>query len=146
MLHYLTEYVGSNFKILINHRNLNSSYLITKMNFTEENNFTEGSSFTTTTDNYSGVSLASTSSINAADTGWSSGNSLEDHLVVRIIYGGIAVLGIVGNFLVIFTVARVSSLRTLTNVFIVSLAICDFITSVFLIPLHLGKYNMYLSM
>ena len=73
--------------------------------------------------------------------GWSSDQqSLEDQLIIRVIYGGISVLGIVGNFLVIFTVLRVEKMQTKTNVFIVSLACCDFITSVFLIPLHLGKY------
>ena len=75
------------------------------------------------------------------DIGWSSDRqSLEDQLSIRIIYGIIAILGIIGNSLVIFTVARVPGLHTLTNVFIVSLAVCDTITSVFLIPLHLGKF------
>lgn len=73
--------------------------------------------------------------------GWSSDQqSLENQLSIRIIYGCISVLGIIGNFLVVFTVARVPKLQTMTNAFIVSLACCDFISAVFLIPLHLGKY------
>ncbi|XP_072019282.1 allatostatin-A receptor-like [Amphiura filiformis] len=103
------------------------------MNFTDETNIITEDVFTT-----SASSVSPTKPIDE-DTGWSSGGkSLEDQISIRIIYGGIAILGIVGNFLVIFTVARVPNLRTLTNVFIVSLASCDFITSVFLIPLHLG--------
>ncbi|XP_022100437.1 galanin receptor type 1-like [Acanthaster planci] len=72
------------------------------------------------------------------DRGWSAEGSFEDQVWLRAVYGVIAVLGITGNALVMFTVARVPSLRSLTNMFIVSLAMCDFITSVFLIPLHLG--------
>ncbi len=113
------------------------------MNFTDETNI-----FTTLQNNV--TPSASRSSIKPMetddeDTGWSSGRkSLEDQVSIRVIYGCIAVLGIVGNFLVMFTVARVPNLRTLTNVFIVSLAFCDFITSVFLIPLHLGKIETFL--
>ncbi len=73
--------------------------------------------------------------------GWSSDQqSLENQLSIRVIYGAISVLGIMGNSLVIFTVLRVEKMQTKTNVFIVSLACCDLITSVFLIPLHLGKW------
>ncbi|XP_022100730.1 orexin receptor type 2-like [Acanthaster planci] len=72
------------------------------------------------------------------DRDWSAEGSFEDQLWLRAVYGVIAVLGITGNVLVVFTVARVPSLRSLTNMFIVSLAVCDFLTSVFLIPLHLG--------
>ncbi|XP_038077108.1 allatostatin-A receptor-like [Patiria miniata] len=74
----------------------------------------------------------------AGDRGWSAEGSFEDQVWLRAVYGVIAVLGITGNALVMFTVARVPSLRSLTNMFIVSLAVCDLITSVFLIPLHLG--------
>ncbi|XP_033635679.1 adenosine receptor A2a-like [Asterias rubens] len=70
--------------------------------------------------------------------GWSAEGAFEDQVWLRAVYGIIAVLGITGNFLVMFTVARVPSLQNLTNMFIVSLAVCDFIVSVFLIPLHLG--------
>ncbi|XP_071491438.1 galanin receptor 2a-like [Diadema antillarum] len=71
--------------------------------------------------------------------GWSSdGDAFEDQLWIRLCYGIIATLGIFGNFTVMFTVFRVRSMRTLTNMFIVSLAGADFVTSVFLIPLHLG--------
>ncbi|XP_041461302.1 neuropeptide SIFamide receptor-like [Lytechinus variegatus] len=80
----------------------------------------------------------SSSTQEASDnSGWSSG--FDDQVWIKFCYGVIAVLGIFGNFMVMFTVARVRSLRTLTNMFIVSLAAADFITSVFLIPLHLGK-------
>ena len=72
--------------------------------------------------------------------GWSAEGAFEDQVWLRAVYGIIAVLGIIGNFLVMFTVARVPSLQNLTNMFIVSLAVSDFIVSVFLIPLHLGEY------
>ncbi|XP_033635680.1 adenosine receptor A2a-like [Asterias rubens] len=81
------------------------------------------------------------SSIDGQDNGqqgWSAEGAFEDQVWLRAVYGIIAVLGITGNFLVMFTVARVPSLQNLTNMFIVSLAVCDFIVSVFLIPLHLG--------
>lgn len=75
--------------------------------------------------------------------GWSSDqDSFDDAVWIRVAYGIIAVLGICGNSLVIFTIARVKSLQNLTNFFIATLAATDFITSVFLIPLNMGKYKL----
>ena len=47
----------------------------------------------------------------------------------------IFVLGVFGNLLVIFAVALSKRLRTTTNVFVVNLAVADFLTSIFL-PVH----------
>ncbi|XP_072019645.1 galanin receptor 2a-like [Amphiura filiformis] len=67
---------------------------------------------------------------------WSSGPL--PGLFWQIMYSIIAVLGIIGNSLVVFVFSRVAGLRNLTSLFLVSLAIADFITCVVLIPLHLG--------
>ncbi|KAJ8026926.1 Adenosine receptor A2a [Holothuria leucospilota] len=81
---------------------------------------------------------------NDPNGGWSSDqDSFDDAIWIRAAYGIIAVLGILGNFLVIFTIARVKALQNLTNFFIACLAATDFITSVFLIPLNMGKYYIY---
>ena len=71
------------------------------------------------------------------ESDWGSDAGLS--LFWQVMYNIIAVVGIIGNFLVVFVVARVPSLRNLTSLFLVSLAIADLITCVFLIPLHIGK-------
>ncbi len=72
-----------------------------------------------------------------AQSGWISGPL--PGLFWQIMYSIIAIVGIIGNTLVVFVFSRVQSLRNLTSLFLVSLAVADFITSVVLIPLHLGK-------
>ncbi|KAJ8025428.1 Bombesin receptor subtype-3 [Holothuria leucospilota] len=75
------------------------------------------------------------------EAGWSSDqDSFDDAIWIRASYGVIAGLGILGNALVIFTIARVKALQNLTNFFIACLAATDFITSIFLIPLNMGNY------
>ena len=78
---------------------------------------------------------------NRPASGWSDRDSpFDDQLLIKFIFGLIAVTGIIGNFSVIFTAARVPKFRTITNVFITSLASCDFVSSVFILVLHIGKY------
>ncbi|XP_077978104.1 neuropeptide Y receptor type 2-like [Glandiceps talaboti] len=69
---------------------------------------------------------------------WSAGKSFDNQLWLKLVYGAISVIGICGNSMVCFVVWKVKKMHTSTNYFIVSLAVADFITSVFLIPLHLG--------
>ncbi|XP_072030864.1 somatostatin receptor type 4-like [Amphiura filiformis] len=76
---------------------------------------------------------------NRPASGWSDRDSPFDNQVfIKLIFGLIAVTGIIGNFLVVFTVIRVPKFRTITNVFITSLASCDFVSSVFILVLHIG--------
>ncbi len=76
------------------------------------------------------------------DSGWSDRDSpFDNQVIIKSIFGLIAVTGIIGNFLVVFTVIRVPKFRTITNVFITSLASCDFVSSVFILVLQIGEYK-----
>ncbi|XP_038059840.1 galanin receptor 2b-like [Patiria miniata] len=68
--------------------------------------------------------------------GWGVGG-IENSIPVRITYTIIACLGIAGNFIVIFALIRVPSLRNCTSYFIIHLAATDLITSIWVIPFHM---------
>ncbi|XP_022086337.1 allatostatin-A receptor-like [Acanthaster planci] len=68
--------------------------------------------------------------------GWGVGG-IENSIPVRITYTIIACLGIAGNFIVIFALIKVPSLRNCTSYFIIHLAATDLITSIWVIPFHM---------
>ena len=114
-------------------------------------NATTTSAYAPSTTSYPGTSSSSTPTSTKdlypglfETTNWGAGGEIPG-LFLQIMYSIIAVAGIIGNFLVVFSVARVPSMRNLTSLFLVSLAVADFITSVVLIPLHLGKTCFYLG-
>jgi hypothetical protein len=47
------------------------------------------------------------------------------HLIVQILYGIVCCVGLCGNTLVIYVVVRFSKMQTVTNLYIVNLAIAD---------------------
>ncbi|KAJ8045701.1 5-hydroxytryptamine receptor 1A-alpha [Holothuria leucospilota] len=75
---------------------------------------------------------ASTVSLVEDDLG-SAKVSLED--ISQVIYLLFGILGLFGNSLVLMVIARVKSLRTVTNLFIANQSLIDFTTSVFLLIL-----------
>ncbi|XP_070576348.1 D(3) dopamine receptor-like [Ptychodera flava] len=75
---------------------------------------------------------------------WSIGG-LEKEPWVKTIYALIAIVGITGNLLVCVVVRRKRSLSTKTFRFIFHLAICDLVTSVFLIALHVVSPPAHIS-
>ncbi len=71
--------------------------------------------------------------------GWAV-SEIENSTAVRVVYGIITFVGLVGNFLVCFTLIRVPALRSRTSHFIIHLAISDMITLTWVIPFHLFPF------
>lgn len=75
-------------------------------------------------------------------TSWTSPGQLKPSPVLITYYVAIAVFGLVINLSVIATICRVRRLWTITNAFVVSLAMADFLMVSLLIPLNVNlKYN-----
>lgn len=58
-----------------------------------------------------------------------------------VIYCAVIVMSVFGNFIVIWTVWRNKHMHTVTNYYIVNLAVCDFLVSSFVMPLKLLEYT-----
>ena len=61
-------------------------------------------------------------------------NSVLLRTALIVAYSVIFVLGIAGNALVVFVVARNSSMQTITNVFIANLAVSDIMMCLLAVP------------
>lgn len=61
-------------------------------------------------------------------------------LVFVVLYGIVMFLSVTGNSLVIWTVYSNQHMRTVTNYYIVNLALCDFLVAIFVLPLKLMEY------
>lgn len=66
------------------------------------------------------------------------GVCLETKIILAILYGIITLMSLVGNSLVIATFIFDKHMRSVTNVFILSLAISDLMVTVTLVPFNLG--------
>ncbi|XP_071503264.1 allatostatin-A receptor-like [Diadema antillarum] len=82
------------------------------------------------------TTLHSTTSSPEDDQGWGVG-TIENMAVVRTVYGFIAIIGILGNFIVCLALIRNATLRTRTSHFIIHLAVTDLLTSFWIIPFNL---------
>lgn len=58
-------------------------------------------------------------------------------IVIVVLYVIVFVMGLVGNFLVCVSVLRNEYMRTVTNMFLVNLALADFLVILFCLPLTL---------
>ena len=58
-----------------------------------------------------------------------------------VIYVIVIVLSLAGNWMVIWTVIRNKHMRTVTNYYIVNLAVSDFLVALFVMPLKLLEYS-----
>jgi len=58
-----------------------------------------------------------------------------------VLYVIIVVLSVVGNFMVIWTIARNRHMRTTTNYYILNLAVADFLVALVVMPLKLTEYT-----
>ncbi|XP_071789677.1 galanin receptor 2b-like [Asterias amurensis] len=83
-----------------------------------------------------GEAAGGSSDADSGQQGWGVGG-IENSLPIRIFYTIIACLGITGNFVVIFALIRVPSLRNCTSYFIMHLAFSDLVTSFWVIPFHM---------
>lgn len=57
------------------------------------------------------------------------------------LYFIIAITSVVGNFMVIWTIARYRHMRTVTNYYILNLAVADFLVALVVMPLKLIEYT-----
>ena len=102
---------------------------IFKMNFTTDY-FTEP---------YNTTDIITTTTTKTSNGGWAV-SDIENSTIVRVIYGIITLVGLVGNFLVCFTLIRIPALRSRTSHFIIHLAVSDMLTLTWVIPFHLFPY------
>ncbi|XP_045210937.1 cholecystokinin receptor type A-like [Mercenaria mercenaria] len=65
--------------------------------------------------------------------------SLESKVLLSILYGLITFMSLVGNSLVIVTFAFDKNMRSVTNVFILSLAVADLMVTLTCVPINLGS-------
>ena len=59
---------------------------------------------------------------------------LNEIIPVSVIYGLIGITGLIGNLLVIFAIAKVQRMRSITNLFLLSLASADLLLVVVCVP------------
>lgn len=59
--------------------------------------------------------------------------------LLSIFYGGISILAVIGNTLVIWVVATTRQMRTVTNMYIANLAFADVIIGLFSIPFQVSS-------
>lgn len=82
-----------------------------------------------------GATTTSTTNITASSwMDWLSSSNLQIPL-----YATILLLAIVGNTLVIMTLVQNRRMRTITNVFLLNLAVSDILLGIFCMPFTLGK-------
>lgn len=58
--------------------------------------------------------------------------------LLSIFYGGISIVAVIGNTLVIWVVATTRQMRTVTNMYIANLAFADVIIGLFCIPFQVS--------
>jgi 7 transmembrane receptor (rhodopsin family) len=63
------------------------------------------------------------------------------HHVFVVVYVIIAISSVVGNFMVIWTIVRHRHMRTVTNYYILNLAVADFLVALVVMPLKLIEYT-----
>ena len=63
------------------------------------------------------------------------------HLTFILSYSTIILLSATGNLMVIWTICRNKHMRTVTNYYILNLAVSDFLVSLFVMPLKLLEYT-----
>lgn len=67
-------------------------------------------------------------------------------VLLSILYGGISVIAVIGNTLVIWIVATSKQMQTVTNLFIANLALADVIIGMFAIPFQVNFHKIQLKL
>ncbi|XP_054714774.1 QRFP-like peptide receptor [Uloborus diversus] len=68
---------------------------------------------------------------------------LEELVPVAVIYGITLVVGLIGNLLIIYTVMSFKRMRTISNVFLASLATADLLVVLICVPVKFGQLFSY---
>ncbi|GFQ65379.1 QRFP-like peptide receptor [Trichonephila clavata] len=68
---------------------------------------------------------------------------LEELVPVAVIYGITLVVGLIGNLLIIYTVISFRRMRTISNVFLASLATADLLVVLICVPVKFGQLFSY---
>jgi len=102
----------------------------------------------TTDQSFAGEGNSTLVEDDAVDACWANTYVYEDftqagwvHTGFIMVYVVIVVLSVVGNFMVIWTVARNRHMRTVTNYYILNLAVADFLVALVVMPLKLVEYT-----
>ena len=66
--------------------------------------------------------------------------NLEELIPVALVYGLTLLLGVIGNALVIFSIARYRRMQTVTNIFLTSLASADLLLVMLCVPIKVRFY------
>ena len=64
---------------------------------------------------------------------------------VSLVYGLIGITGIIGNTLVIFAIAKVQRMRSITNLFLLSLASADLLLVVVCVPVKVCTSSCFIT-
>lgn len=67
--------------------------------------------------------------------------NLGELIPVTLVYGLTLLAGIIGNTLVVFSIARYRRMRSITNIFLVSLASADLLVVIICVPIKVGKHR-----
>lgn len=68
---------------------------------------------------------------------------LADLVPTATVYGSTLLLGLVGNLLIVYTVARFQRMRSISNIFLASLATADLLIVLLCIPVKFGQLFSY---
>ncbi|KAM7287503.1 QRFP-like peptide receptor [Ixodes scapularis] len=68
---------------------------------------------------------------------------LADLVPTAAVYGSTLLLGLVGNLLIVYTVARFQRMRSISNIFLASLATADLLIVLLCIPVKFGQLFSY---
>ena len=67
---------------------------------------------------------------------------LAEIIPVSIVYGFIGITGLIGNLLVIFAIVKVQRMRSITNLFLLSLASADLLLVVVCVPVKVTSLRI----
>lgn len=70
---------------------------------------------------------------------------VEELVPVSIVYGFTMVFGVIGNTLVIVSVARFKKMQNVTNMFLLSLASADLLLVLICVPVKVNYLNLFKS-
>ncbi|KAL1430778.1 hypothetical protein MTO96_002377, partial [Rhipicephalus appendiculatus] len=68
---------------------------------------------------------------------------LADLVPTAAVYGATLLLGLVGNLLIVYTVARFPRMRSISNLFLASLASADLLIVLLCVPVKFGQLFSY---